>query len=305
MLTMTELSSLAAAPSSTRTTLVGLVSAFNRCETTLRAMKSFEAQVVDDDVLAAMVLMDDGSTDGTAEAVAAAFPTISILRGDGGAFWSRGMAEAQAFALSAARPDYLLWLNDDVVLAPDAIGLLLSTARLSHDEAVVVGALRDPASDSLAYSGYLRVGPRPRQLKLAEPNGRPQPVDTFNGNVVLVPRVVYLAVGAIDGSYAHAYGDVDYGYRVASAGFGSILSPQAVGKCSRNAVRGTWRDPRLNPLRRIALLVSRKGEPPLSYARFQRRHGGRRWLVNVVGTYVGAVVEILATQRWGSKRAAR
>lgn len=304
MLTMTELASLATAPSRSRT-IVGLVCSFNRRETTLRALTSFQGQVVEDDVRAALVLLDDGSTDATAEAVAVAFPTISVLGGDGGAFWSRAMAEAQAHALSVARPDYLLWLNDDVVLAPDAIAVLLSTASLSQDEAAVVGALRDPASDALTYSGYVRAGRRPRQLEHVEPNGMPQRVDTFNGNVVLVPRVVYLAVGGIDGGYAHAYGDVDYGYRIASAGFRSVLSPQAVGWCSRNAVRGTWRDAGLNPLRRIALLLSRKGEPPRSNARFQRRHGGRGWLVNVVGTYVRAVAEIAVTQRWGSKRAAR
>ena len=38
-----------------------------------------------------IIFVDDGSTDGTAEAVARSFPETTILTGDGSLFWNRGM----------------------------------------------------------------------------------------------------------------------------------------------------------------------------------------------------------------------
>jgi GT2 family glycosyltransferase len=295
-LSMTELSSLPEVPAEARS-LVVLMCAFNRRPTTLRALQSLHKQAVDEDVRAAVVLLDDGSTDGTGDAIAGAFPAVSVIRGDGHAFWARGMEVAQEHALATVRPDYLLWLNDDVVLEPDALGILLQTAHSFGNEAVVVGPVTDADSGSLTYSGYVRVGSRPTQLRHVSPSGRPQRVDTFNGNVVLVPRRVYECVGAIDGGYAHSYGDTDYGYRVASADLLAVLAPRRVGCCARNDVRETWRDSQLNVRLRIAHLISPKGVPPPSYIRFQRRHGGRMWLLNVAGRYASALTEIAATSR--------
>lgn len=277
-------------------TVVVLMCCFNRRAKTLDALRCLDEQRVTHDVVLAAVLFDDNSEDGTREAVSEAFPQVAIVCGDGRAYWSRGMAQAQAMALQDARPDYLCWLNDDVMLQRDALDVLLATARASGDEAAVVGALTDMCVGGITYSGYFQMGPRPTQVRHAIPNGRPKTVDTFNGNLVLVPRAVYDRIGSIDPRYEHSYGDTDYGYRIRQAGLRSILAPQILGCCPRNSLRGTWRDSRLSLRTRLGLLVSRKGVPPRSYLYYQRRHGGRRWLVNVAGTYLHALGMIYRTR---------
>jgi GT2 family glycosyltransferase len=202
------------------------------------------------------------------------------------------MARAQATALESARPDYLCWLNDDVILNRNALDVLLATARLSGDAAAAVGALADKRTGSITYSGYLQMGRRPTQLHHVRPDGRPSTVDTFNGNLVLLPRAVYERIGSIDPRFEHSLGDTDYGFRVRRAGLRSILAPQTLGYCARNSLKGTWRDSRLSLRTRLGLLVSRKGIPPRSYLYYQRRHGGRRWLINVAATYLHALAVI-------------
>jgi glycosyltransferase involved in cell wall biosynthesis len=295
-LRVTDLATLAGAPTAACSVVV-LMCSHNRRDTTLRAMRSLEHQIVQADVRAAVVLLDDGSTDGTAAAVSEVFPVVSVIRGDGSAFWARGMEIAQRHALAVVQPDFLFWLNDDVLLEPDALKTMLETARSLGDEAVVVGAVTDAHSGDLTYSGYLRVGRRPTQLQHVPPAGNPVRLDTFNGNVVLVPRRVYDDVGSIDGAYAHAYGDTDYGYRVGYADRLAVLAPRRVGSCTRNDIRGTWVDRQLTLRQRFAHLISSKGIPPRSYIRFQRRHGGQMWLLNVVGRYASAVYEIAVETR--------
>ncbi len=105
----------------------------------------------------AAVLVDDGSVDGTAESVRQGFPAVEVIGGDGELYWAGAMALAERAAL-AHRPDYLLWLNDDVVLDRDALARLIETCDSRAGRCIAVGALRDPVTGELTYSGVRRRG---------------------------------------------------------------------------------------------------------------------------------------------------
>lgn len=281
----TKLSHLASATETDETSVVVLISCHNRRETTLRGLESL-AMTIGPRTEVGVLLYDDGSSDGTVEAVGRLHPEVEVVRGRGGHYWSASMAAAQDRALALAAPDHLLWFNDDVELLPNALETLLTTARRLGDEAVVVGCLVDRRSGATTYSGYRRTGRRPLSLAALAPTATAQQVATFNGNVVLVPRRVYQAVGVVDREYQHAYGDIDYGYRVRSAGFASWMAPGVLGFCARNPVAGSWLDPELLVRKRVGLLLGRKGMPLRSHHRFFRRHGGPFWGLLLVGSYV-------------------
>jgi GT2 family glycosyltransferase len=65
-------------------------------------------------------LVDDGSTDGTSAGVAAEYPDVHLIGGDGSLFWNGGMRRAFDAALRGTFDAYL-WLNDDTMLYPDAL----------------------------------------------------------------------------------------------------------------------------------------------------------------------------------------
>lgn len=273
--------------------IVVLICCHNRKARTLQALNSLSSQNVSRPTRLAIVLFDDGSTDGTSSAVAEMFPSVDIICGDGNTFWSRSMAAAQDYALDRTRPTYILWLNDDVELNSDAIDMLIAVAHRANGAPVVVGGLIDAITRETTYSGYERTGKRPLQLSKLNCSGMDQEVLTFNGNVVLVPRMVYQAVGRIDPEFEHGYGDIDYGLRAGAKGFVSLLTPAAVGRCSRNADAGTWVDPSVPMRKRCALLFTRKGIPPGPYSRFLKRHGGRLWAGLFLATYTRALGTIV------------
>ena len=94
-------------------------------------------------------LVDDGSTDGTSEAVQQEWTDVQVIRGDGTLFWNHGMRRAFSEAVKGDHPFYL-WLNDDTILLEDSLTSLLDThrdlkARQEHLN-IVVGSTRDPGS---------------------------------------------------------------------------------------------------------------------------------------------------------------
>jgi GT2 family glycosyltransferase len=265
--------------------VVAILTAHNRREFTLACLQSYFSQEVTDTDLRA-VLVDDGSTDGTGEAVSAAFPAAEVISASGDLFWARGMAAAEARAIRS-QPDYLLWLNDDVRLYPNALSRLLAVVETRPGRpALLVGAVCDPGTGDTTYGGLRRRDWHPLRYDLAAPLDEPTTVDTVNGNVLLVPRETYLLVGGIDGGFAHSYADMDYGLRLRRAGGQNVLVPGHAGTCAANHIMSVNLDPGLSIRARWRFLHSRKGRPLGSQVRYLRRHGGPYWPVFLLPPYV-------------------
>ena len=214
-----------------------LVACRNRRDLTVRAITTFAAAATAVGANADFTVFDDGSTDGTAEALVALELPVLRIAGDGSAFWSRSMSEAEDHVLHVYGDDgYVVWLNDDVELDGDFLEVALAAAE-SHPSAVLVGAMRDPDTGQLTYSGFRSVGFHPLRGVQVEPNGTLQSVDTLNGNLVFVPVKIARALGGIDGSLSHFGADTDYGFRVREEGFQLLLLPRMIGSCARNPVR--------------------------------------------------------------------
>jgi GT2 family glycosyltransferase len=235
-------------------------------------------------------LVDDASDDGTVEAVASTYPDVEITRGSGDLYWGGGMRLAFRRAVPE-NPDYLLWLNDDVVLDTDALKRLLATyAALCAERqplSVVAGSTRDPLTGTTTYGGVRRTS-RLRRMAFAQvaPTDAPQSCDTMNGNVVLIPRSVYSVVGNVDERFTHAMGDIDYGLRARSAGCQVFLAPGHVGTCSGNFRAGTYLDETLSRRERLRRVASPKGLPFAEWAALCRRHGGPLWPALALSPYV-------------------
>jgi GT2 family glycosyltransferase len=276
-----------------------LIACFNRRDITMAALRNLGEQRSLRALDVAIVLYDAGSDDGTAGAVKAEFPVVEVIRGRASAYWSRSMEIAQRHALAACLPRYLLWLNDDAVLDDDALNRAVDIAEALDDQCVVMGALRDPRSGSTTYTGMRRTGRHPLRLERVEPTDRIQTVDTFNGNFVLVPQSVYLTVGTIDGRFEHAYGDLDYGFRVSRAGLRGVLAPGHFGACARNLVVGTWRDAAVPRSVRLRLLLTPKAMPIRPYLRFLRRHGPVTWPAQALVGYLKVALLIARRKQLG------
>lgn len=239
-----------------------------------------------------LFLFDDGSTDGTSDAVRALEPDAVIMHGDGSYFWNRSMNRAFDAAMKAGFPAYV-WLNDDTMLQLDAFSLMLAAHDFAlPDEAIVVGAVSDPEGGHATYGGLRDASPylRPFLAYLLEPSGRPQDVDVMNGNVVLIPDSVARKLGNLDPVFEHGMGDTDYSKRARKQGIRVVMTAAYVGACSRNPLRGTHRDKALPLLQRVRQVFSRKGLPWRSWLTMCWRHGGALWPVHFLWGYTKVIL---------------
>ena len=272
----------------TATTVAVLMTSFNRRETTLRCLSRLYSQENLEGISLEIFLTDDASTDGTSEAVAERFPSVRIQRGSGSLFWVQGMGLADE-AAGRSMPDYLLWMNDDVTLENGAIRDLLESAKASDDKAIIVGAVRDPLSGHPTYGGFRTKNRNVLSgMALVPPTGGLAPLDTMNGNVVLVPSRVRKRVGPLDTTFTHNMGDMDYAFRAREAGFKVLLAPRYVGTCETNMTKGQWLNPSVPFHQRMKLVTDVRALPVREWFVFTRRHCGWRWPRYFVGPYLHA-----------------
>jgi GT2 family glycosyltransferase len=219
-----------------------------------------------------IVVFDNGSTDDTAARVEALFDE---MRDEG---WARlalirsprnlGAFGGRAAALRSLGRDgeFVLSLDDDVVVAPDSLRILVAAAA---DGAAVVGAriVYDDAPDAVASgAGYFNrwlgtYGERRPAVRSA--------CDFVTSCGCLVRRGPLDAVGGFDGEYFTSHGDVDLCLTLVDHGFTVLYEPAAI--IRHKVARGGTRDPeRVYYVYRNKLLVLRKHLPrwrrPLVYA---------------------------------------
>jgi GT2 family glycosyltransferase len=261
--------------------IVALMACHNRREKTVAAISQYFGCDLPQGYSRGLVLVDDGSTDGTAEAVHAAFPDVLIERGDGSLFWNRGMLRAWQRALPL-QPDYVLWLNDDTLLYPHALVRLLETdARMRADAGqpgITVGST-DNDRGELSYGGSVPAKRLNRlSMRKVVPGNEPCPAVTMNGNCVLVPQAVFNRIGLLDDVFEHAMGDIDYGFRAHKVGIPIWVMPGYAGRCNADhPIEGSFNDHRL-PLRaRWNKITAPKGLPPGAWHAMCRRHAGALW----------------------------
>jgi GT2 family glycosyltransferase len=282
---------VSAAPVNQATTsLCVLMCSFNRRETTLACLQQLQASTGLAGVNLRAQLVDDGSTDGTADAVRRAFSWVQVHAADGTLYWARAMHRAFGQALRDSHSHYL-WLNDDTMLAPDALARLLATAQERRSAVgapvIVVGSCVDEGSGQPSYGGQQRgSGWRRSRFTLVPPSQQPQRMATMDGNIVLISAEAAERVGNLDPAFEHAMADYDYGLRAAQAGVQVWLAPGVHGRCSGNPAAGSFHDTNLTLSQRWQALLSRKGLPWRSWRRFTRRHMGWSWPLYFVWPYL-------------------
>jgi N-acetylglucosaminyl-diphospho-decaprenol L-rhamnosyltransferase len=215
-------------------TVHALIPVFNRLDMTRRVVADLRAQR---DVDLRIVVIDDGSTDGTADWLAAQHDILTI-RGDGNLWWAGAVdAALRQVVPRASDGDYVLFLNNDTIVEPDLVSTLVRVSR-EHHGAAVGTALRDQASPHELIS----IGPRMNAWHMhvwdlideLSPEECRAPravyeVDALSGRGTLYPLAVLRATGFLHPKLLpHYHADYELAARARRKGFRTLVSTEAV-----------------------------------------------------------------------------
>lgn len=209
----------------------------NRRRETLQCLRSIGRSALEGIELHTIVV-DDGSTDGTSEAIAAEFPGVEIINGDGNLWYTAGTNRGLAGALEHG-PDYVLAINNDSIFDQRCIARLVECAE-RHPGSVVGALLLDWSTPHRVFQVGQRWETRLggyrhwfQQTVWTVPD-KPWEVDIIVGNCVLYPAKAIREAGLMDEKRLVQYGDAEYTPRMKRLGWRLLIEPRARVFCKPN-----------------------------------------------------------------------
>jgi N-acetylglucosaminyl-diphospho-decaprenol L-rhamnosyltransferase len=278
-----------------------LVVSYNAREYLLNCLESLESTLPLE-----IIVVDNGSTDGSSDAVRLAFPRASVIASRE----NLGFARANNLALRQARAPYVLILNPDAEVRPGAVEAM--ARLLDEDTDVGVVGPRTVGSDG---SPQVSFGPslgllaewRQRRLVDGVRKGRPGALARalhesrrehepgwVSGSCMLARRSALDSVGSFDEVFFLYEEDVDLCVRLKEAGWRIVYTPKA------EVVHHLGRSMASSPFRA-------RLEYHRSHLRYYAKHQGA-WATLLLRLYilsVSAVSFLRALGPGGERRARR
>ncbi len=253
-----------------------LLTCFNRKEKTLACLRAiYNQNNLDINIFLDIYLVNDGSTDGTQDAVEKYFPLVNIINGDGKLFWAGGMRLAWQTAINADKYEYYLLLNDDTILSTETLSLLIKSNKeltkklLTHG--ISIGTTADEVTGKITYGGNKLTGKIFPSSQKVYDNIEAVECDMGNANIMLVSKVVSDKIGTLSDKFTHGIADYDYTLRSKKAGFWVMVAPGISGICSDDHGK-SWKGSNVSLSDRIKFLYSPKGLSYKEYLYFIKVH---------------------------------
>lgn len=193
------------------------------------------------DLVPVTVVVDNGSTDGSAEMVRTEFPEVLLLANPD----NRGYAAGTNQALAATETEYRLLLNPDVTAQAGSVQYLVEFLEAHPQAGAVAPRLRYPdgrvqltcrsfpTPDTVLYDalGLSRLFPRSRRFGKYRmswwAHDDERPVDQPMASALLLRDQALRNVGGLDEGFPIFFNDVDLCWRLWQAGWQIWFTPHA------------------------------------------------------------------------------
>lgn len=204
-------------------------------ELTLRCVESVVASDGAGGIKVSCAVVDNASSDGTAEAIAERWPAVRVLRNETNAGYGRACNQG----LAGGSGEIVLILNSDIVARPGAVARLAGFLGDNPGHVAAGGRLVDPGTERVQVGHNVRAFPRlgaqaaqmlglerswprnplsRRYLMLDMDYSLTQDVDQPPGSCIACRRADFEAIGGFDEEFYFWYEDVDLVRRLRDRG---------------------------------------------------------------------------------------
>ena len=179
-----------------------------------------------------LIVVDNGSNDGTAEAIRTEYPAAEILHNGTNRGFAAAVNQGTRHAL-ARGAEFVFWLNNDTVVEPEALAALLAEAGRER-AGILIPLITYFDQPQVVWSAGAGLNPLTLEIRAntlgAIDRGQWQEVlDRQHATACasLIPRATLDKVGLLDERFFYYYDDADYSLRVIRAGLRILFVPQA------------------------------------------------------------------------------
>jgi N-acetylglucosaminyl-diphospho-decaprenol L-rhamnosyltransferase len=212
-----------------------IIVSFNTCDLLAGCLRSLRR--VADEACLEVIVVDNASSDGSAEMVETEFPEAKVVRSGRNA----GFATAMNLGIAASAGEFLFALNPDTLVPRETVRKLLTFIKNKPRAAVIGASLTHPDGRPQAstfgeptlFREFWNFLPeiksifKPGRLGQAKPQGEPFQVEGVSGAAFLMRRDALRQVGGFDGEFVLYHEELDLFMRMRDAGWEIWTLPAA------------------------------------------------------------------------------
>jgi GT2 family glycosyltransferase len=185
-------------------------------------------------VVFGVIVVDDGSTDGSFEWILGHYSDIMLLKGDGNLWWSGAINMGARFAIEGKKNDYILLWNDDTICEKIyflELEKIVMNARYNSSIVASKIYLQDETNKLFNYGCYYNRENGKKTLigygqKDSDKYQSVKEIDWSGGMGTLIPSSIVKDVGYFDSkNFPQYHGDSDFFLRAQNKGYKAFVIP--------------------------------------------------------------------------------
>jgi GT2 family glycosyltransferase/glycosyltransferase involved in cell wall biosynthesis len=194
-------------------------------------LQSLEQALKATDEQTEVIVVDNGSRDGSVELLAERFPDVRVISLDR----NEGFAGGVVRGVAESHGEWIAVFNNDTTVEPDAVALMLEAGRLDDRIGSVAAQMRFADRRAVLNSAGLeldRLGIAADRLVGTRVSDHPErdPYEVFGatGGAAIFRRAMLDEVGGFDETFFAFFEDADLAWRAHAHGWRALYSPRAV-----------------------------------------------------------------------------